>query len=182
MRIRGFILCCLVCLAVSVDGQHLTLKNYQQKSLPRSMATIGEGLYCDSHPISNLDWREYLYWLESSYGKDSESYRAALPDETVARQQLPDSIASNYLWQPVYSQMAVLGVSAEQVRRYCQWRTDRVAEWMLREMKLLNHEQGANDFYLSNYDNPKNLKFLHFFLPQQGMETRYGFICYAEWR
>jgi hypothetical protein len=182
MKLRLFFLCLLVAAATSAAGQHLTLKNYQGKmTRSLSLIRIDKQQYCDSKPITNLDWREYLYWLERIYGKESEPYRAALPDEAVLQQQLPDSIATNYLWQPAYNGFTVLGVSPEQARAYCQWRTDRVAEYILVGMKIREWNPD-NPFFLANYDNPQNLQFLHFFLPQEGMETRYGFFCFAMWK
>ena len=181
MKLRHIILCLLVAAATSAAGQHLTLKNYQKKALPHSLILVRNGLYCDSEPITNLDWLEYLYWLERIYRKESEPYRAALPDEEILRQQLPDSIATNYLWQPAYNGFTVLGVSPEQAHAYCQWRTDRVAEYILVCMKIREWDPDA-PFFLADYDNPKNLQFLHFFLPQEGMETRYGFVCFAMWK
>ena len=187
MKLRHIILCLLVAAATSAAGQHLTLKNYQKKALPQKLIMVGNGLYCDSRlycdsdPITNQDWREYLYWLERIYGKESEPYRAALPDEEILRQQLPDSLARYYLRNPVFNDFAVLGVSPEQARAYCQWRTDRVAEYILVCMKIREWDPDA-PFFLADYDNPKNLQFLHFFLPQEGMETRYGFVCFAMWR
>ena len=183
MKLRLFILCLFVTIAGSTAGQHLTLKNYQGKITRRlSLIQIDNQPYCDKSPITNLDWREYLFWLEQTYGKESEQYRAALPDETVLYQQLPDSIATNYLWQPAHNGFTVLGVSPEQARAYCQWRTDRVAEQMLWYLKILPKDYPIASFILAEYDNPKKLKFLHFFLPKDDMETRYGFFCFAEWR
>ena len=187
MKHRLFILCIFVAVVSSVSGQHLTMKNYQKKALPQKLIMVGNwlyrdsGLYCDSEPITNQDWREYLYWLERIYGKESEQYRAALPDKAVIYQQLPDSVASYYLTNPLLKDFAVLGVSPEQARTYCQWRTDRVAEYILVCMKIREWDPDA-PFFLADYDNPKNLQFLYFFLPQEGMETRYGFFCFAEWR
>ena len=183
MKLRLFILCILVAIAGSASAQHLTLKNYQGK-ITRSLSLIhiANHPYCDKDPITNLDWREYLFWLEQTYGKSSEQYRAALPDEEVLQQQMPDSIATNYLWQPAYNAFTVLGVSPEQARAYCQWRTDRVAEQMLWYLKILPKDYPIASFSLAEYDNPKNLQFLHFFLPKEDMETQYGFFCFAEWR
>ena len=181
MKLRLFILCLLVAVASSLSGQHLTVKNYQKKALPRNLILIEEGVYCDYKPISNQDWREYLYWLERIYGKESEPYRAALPDDAVLEQQLPDSIARSYQRNPAHDHLAVMGVSPEQARAYCQWRTDRVAEMILVGMRILNWAS-TNPFFLADYDNPKNLQFLYFYLPKEGMETRYGFFCFAEWR
>ena len=182
MKLRLFILCLLLAVAGSVSGQHLTLKNYQKKALPRNLTLIKNGLYCDHDPITNLDWREYLYWLERIYGKESEQYRASLPDKSFIFQQLPDSIASYYMSNPLFNNFAVLGVFPEQARAYCQWRTDRVAEQILLHLKILPKDHPFTSFVLADYDNPKNLQFLHFFLPQEDMETRYGFFCFAEWR
>ena len=181
MKLRLFFLCLLVTAATSAAGQHLTLTNYQKKALPHRLAAVGNSLYSDKSPITNRDWRASLYWLEQAYGKESEQYRAALPDDAVLRQQLPDSMAANYLWQAAYNGFLVLGVSPEQARAYCQWRTDRVAEYILVCMKIREWDPDA-PFFLADYDNPKNLQFLHFFLPQDGMETQYGFVCFAMWK
>ena len=183
MKLRLFILCLLWAVAGSVSGQHLTMKNYQTKITHRlSLIHIANHPYCDHDPITNLDWREYLYWMERIYGKESEQYRASLPDKSFIFQQLPDSIASYYMSKPLFNNFAVLGVSPEQARAYCQWRTDRVAEQILLHLKILPKDHPFASFVLADYDNPKNLQFLYFFLPQEGMETRYGFFCFAEWR
>ena len=182
MKHRLFILCLLVAVAGSVSGQHLTLKNYQTKITHRlSLIHIANHPYCDKDPITNLDWREYLFWLEQTYGKSSEQYRAALPDEEVLRQQMPDSLVWYYLHHPMHNNSIVLGVSPEQARAYCQWRTDRVAEYILVCMRIRKWNTDA-PFFLADYDNSKNLQFLYFFLPKEDMETQYGFFCFAEWR
>ena len=183
MKLRLFILCLLWAVAGSVSGQHLTMKNYQTKITHRlSLIHIANHPYCDHDPITNLDWREYLYWMERIYGKESEQYRTSLPDKSFIFKQLPDSIASYYMSNPLFNNFAVLGVSPEQARAYCQWRTDRVAEQILLHLKILPKDHPFASFVLADYDNPKNLQFLYFFLPQEGMETRYGFFCFAEWR
>lgn len=183
MKLRLFILCLLVAVAASVSGQHLTMKNYQGKLTHRlRLIHIANHPYCDKDPITNLDWREYLFWLEQTYGKSSEQYRAALPDEEVLQQQMPDSLVWYYLHHPMHNNSIVLGVSPEQARAYCQWRTDRVAEQMLWYLKILPKDYPIASFSLAEYDNPKKLKFLYFFLPKDDMETCYGFFCFAEWR
>ena len=113
MKHRLFILCLLVAVVSSVSGQHLTMKNYQGK-LTRSLRLIqiDNHPYCDYSPITNLDWREYLFCLEQTYGKDSEQYRAALPDETVLRQQMPDSLVWYYLHHPMHNNSIVLGAGS----------------------------------------------------------------------
>ena len=171
--------------AASVSAQHLTIKNYQKKTPPSGLTEIKPGLYCDKQHLSNVDWLEYLYWLEHIYGKESAEYRAALPDEQVLRQQLPDSIARIYANHPTYRFFPLLGISPEQARAYCEWRTDRIAEWMLVHFgrKEFDSNQTAENYFSVNKNGmPADLKTLYFFLPEGNIETRYGFSCFAEWR
>ena len=71
------LLCVLLWLcATGVSAQHLTVKNYQKKTPPPSMVKIAENMYCDQAHITNVDWLEYLYWLEQIYGKESAEYQA----------------------------------------------------------------------------------------------------------
>ena len=96
------LLCVLLWLcATGVSAQHLTVKNYQKKVHP-GLTAITMELNRDQNPISNVDWMEYLYWLEQIYGKESAEYQAALPDKQALRQQLPDSIAQHYSKHPAY--------------------------------------------------------------------------------
>lgn len=176
----------LVAICVtSVSAQQITVKNYQQKMLPPNLTKISDGVYCDKSPIAIIDWMEYLYWLEKIYGKESEAYRAALPDEQIIHQQLPDSIAKVYMKSVAYRNYPVLGVSLPQAQAYCQWRTDRLAEVMLIRMKLLVYNQNQtpdNYFSVEKQTISNDLKFLRFYLPTDYTETRYGFSCFAEWR
>ena len=169
--------------ATSVSAQHLTVKNYQKKVHP-GLTAITKELYRDKDPISNIDWLEYLYWLEQIYGKESAEYQAALPDKQALRQLLPDSLAEVYANHPAYRYSPVFGVSPAQARAYCEWRTDRIAEWMLVHLgrkKFSSNQSSDNYFSVKKDGMPTDLKVLYFFLPE-GVETRYGFSCFAEWR
>ena len=171
--------------ATGVSAQHLTIKNYQKKTPPSGLTEIAPGLYCDKQHITNVDWLEYLYWLEHIYGKESDEYRAAQPDKQALRQQLPDSIAQHYSKHPAYKEFPVLGISPVQARAYCEWRTDRIAEWMLvhlGRMKSESNPTAENSFSVKKNGMPEDLKTLYFFLPEGNIETRYGFSCFAEWR
>ena len=184
MKIRLFLFFVFVGIMIG-NAQHITMKNYQRKALPTSLVQISQGVYSDHNPITNIDWREYLYWIEKVYGKESDEYLTALPDEQIVRQQLPDSIANYYLKHPAYSHFPVLGIAPTQALAYCRWRTDRVAEVMFIRMKLLKKSRDSSlqkYFSIKNQEIPKDLKILYFFLPTENTETRYGFGCFAEWR
>lgn len=101
--------------------------------------------YLDQNEVTNVDYREYLYWLERVYAPDlmGPEYEAiknfALPDTLVWRRALAynELYVENYLRHPAYNFYPVVGVSWIQASAYCKWRTDRVNEWILIEEGLL---------------------------------------------
>ena len=88
MRFRLLFFLLFMGLMMMGNAQHITMKNYQQKVPPSGLVQISQNAYRDRNPITNLDWLEYLYWLEKIYGKESEEYRAAQPDMQILLQQL----------------------------------------------------------------------------------------------
>lgn len=187
MKIRILTLLLCILIGATASAQHLTHKNYQRKiTSGMDFRIIADSIYYDKEEIRVIDWMEYQFWLEKVYGKESPEYRAALPDKEIIRQQMPLVEPDVYLHSPAYIHLPVFGVNTEQARAYCRWRTDRVAEHILVNMKLLewNPEQNPNNFFtLQNNNNlPADLRWLIFSLPSETMETCYGFRCCAQWR
>lgn len=118
MRFRLLFFLLFIGLMMMGNAQHITRKNYQQKVPPSGLVRISQNAYRDRNPITNLDWLEYLYWLEKIYGKESEEYRAAQPDMQILLQQLPDSIATYYFRNPWYNKFPALGIPPQQARAY----------------------------------------------------------------
>ena len=184
-RLVIIILLCLVC-GNAVTAQPLSEKQRWKVEKSVNLKIFAGETLCDKDYIQNIDYMEFLYWLEQTYGKESEQYKFAIPDLSVARKLLPDSIARAYDIQhlhPMYRNGPVLGVSHEQAAAYCRWRSDRVAEQMLEDLKLRTYvpPTAENHFTIETYDNPQSLRFLRFFVPAD-MDTRYGFYCFAVWR
>lgn len=91
--------------------------------------------YMDECEIANVDYLEYLYWLERVFIPQDLKvvYDNALPDENVWRDRLgynePD--VEYYFRHPAYRHYPVVGVNWLQATNYAAWRTDRVNEQIL---------------------------------------------------
>ncbi len=119
--------------AVEVPGQDLSSYNYKRQVTVSSF-------YMDETEVSNTDWLEYLHWIKTNFPASSsienaEYYYSALPDTLVWRRPLSynEPYVNNYLRHPAYQDYPVVGVNWEQAADYCEWRTDRVNEFILRQ-------------------------------------------------
>jgi gliding motility-associated lipoprotein GldJ len=101
--------------------------------------------YMDECEISNLDYREYLYWLERVFIPQDLKvvYDNAMPDENVWRERLgynePD--VDYYFRHPAYNKYPVVGVSWMQATNYAAWRTDRVNEKILADRGYVEYSE-----------------------------------------
>jgi len=141
--------------------------NYDWNNIPRKVTV--SSFYIDETEVRNVDWREYLYWLDRIYGADyPEVYKKALPDTLVWRRKAAfnEAYVDYYLRHPAYSEYPVVGVNWLQASDYCAWRTDRVNEQILIREGLFDHfPQQANedhfttDAYLAGqYESGKRIE------------------------
>ncbi|RYE23657.1 MAG: gliding motility lipoprotein GldJ [Sphingobacteriaceae bacterium] len=95
--------------------------------------------YMDETEVANTDWLEYLYWIKRTYPQEREMYYNAIPDTLVWRQPLSynEPYVDNYLRHPGYQDYPVVGVTWDQANDYCDWRTQRVNEEILRERGII---------------------------------------------
>jgi formylglycine-generating enzyme required for sulfatase activity len=131
---------------------------YDWDNQPRRVTV--PSFYMDQTEVRNLDYVEYLYWLNRVYSLDyPRIVQKALPDTLVWRDKLAynEPLTELYLRHPAYRDYPVVGVNWLQARDYAKWRTDRVNEFILIEYGILDHfVQQANDdhfdtdAYLSN--------------------------------
>lgn len=99
----------------------------------RRSITVGS-FYMDKYEVSNLNWREYLHWMQLVFGKVApQLVEQAQPDQTVWREELAynEPYLQNYFEHPAFSNYPVVGVTWEQAMDFCAWRTDRVNEMAL---------------------------------------------------
>jgi hypothetical protein len=125
----------------STGSLHRT--NYHRQAPPGCVA-INDTLWCDKTEITNMDWLEYLYWLQRVYGSEHQAYRSALPDTNVwnnlsgsLEYGQPYFTGMNYLRHPAYQHYPLVGVSQQQARDYSEWRSDRVFEQYLVSLRVI---------------------------------------------
>ncbi|MBU0487413.1 MAG: SUMF1/EgtB/PvdO family nonheme iron enzyme [Bacteroidetes bacterium] len=128
---------------------------YDWQNIPRRVTV--SSFYLDEHEIRNQDYREYLYWLQRTFGTDfPEVVRQALPDTLVWRSKVAfnEPYVDYYLRHPAYAEYPVVGVSWVQATNYCTWRTDRVNEYILVREGILNldpQQVNENNFNTQAY-------------------------------
>lgn len=109
-----------------------------ENDVAKTRVTVSS-FYMDDTEVANVDWLEYLYWVQTNFPDDREMYYRALPDTLVWRSPLSynEPYVDNYLRHPAYQDYPVVGVTWEQAQDYCTWRTDRVNEEILRSKGAL---------------------------------------------
>jgi len=127
---------------------------YDWNNTPRRVTVAS--FYMDETEVSNLDYREYLFWLRRVYPSNPEKYKGALPDTLVWREELAynEPYVTNYLRHPAYGNYPVVGVSWKQADAYTKWRTDRVNEKILTDKGIIvpdNTQSGQNVFTTESF-------------------------------
>lgn len=128
---------------------------FEWNNVPRRVTV--PTFYMDETEVANIDYREYLYWVENTWGATyPEVWRRALPDTLVWREELAynEPFVENYFRHPAYDDYPVVGVNWLQAGEYCKWRTDRVNEMILIERGILENtpdQKNENNFNTEAY-------------------------------
>jgi len=145
---------------VFVEGGSFTMGRVEQdvtydwNNVPRRVTV--ESFYMDQSEVTNVDYREYLYWLSRVFTNYPEVYRKALPDTLVWRTPLAynEPYVQYYFRHPSYNDYPVVGVNWLQANDYCAWRTDRVNENILIQEGILEmdpNQSGNENFNTESY-------------------------------
>lgn len=137
---------------VLIEGGTFTMGQTQEdvmsdwNAVPRRVTV--SSFYMDETEVSNLDYLEYIYWLNRVFGESyPEVVKKSLPDTLVWLDDLVynDPFVNTYFRFPSYKNYPVVGVSWTQANAYAKWRTDRVNEMMLIEKGILNPNPDQKD-------------------------------------
>lgn len=130
-----------------VMGQVEDDATFAHNNVPRTVTV--PSFYMDETEVANVHYREYIYWLQRSYGSDyPELIRKALPDTNVWRRAMTynEPKVMYYFRHAAYDNYPVVGVNWYQANDYCKWRSDRVNEMLLiKSSKLKKNVNQVNE-------------------------------------
>ena len=114
--------------------------NYENVRPPGTVKIV-DNFFFDEGEITNIDWKEYLNSLCEAYGKESSIYKEAKPHKDVWTKNGVNNkpFEETYFDHPSYDYYPVVGISHEQARLFCIWRTERVKE-MLKEYDVVHRD------------------------------------------
>lgn len=124
----------------------------QEKSLPQppNCVKLQDNLFIDKTEIDNIHWLEYIYYLKKD--SSAQQYKAALPDTTVWLAYKDSTKYAYYLRAPSFRNFPVVGISHQQARNYCQWRSVAVTEYYnaekRKEMDIKENQRAIFKFRL----------------------------------
>lgn len=105
-------------------------------------------MICDATEITNTSYKEYLHWLKTRIGEKSDEYKAALTGThgslfvlnfSTRDNSFDNDVSKNsYLHLAEYDDYPMVGVTLDQAKKYCQWRSNRVFEMILHKWDILS--------------------------------------------
>jgi gliding motility-associated lipoprotein GldJ len=145
---------------VFIEGGTFTMGRVEQdvtwdwNNQPRRVTV--PSFYMDETEVRNVDYREYLFWINRVFSEFPAVYRKALPDTLVWREKMAynEPYVEYYFRHPAYNEYPVVGVNWLQANDYCAWRTDRVNEMILVNngyLKMDPNQAGAENFNTDAY-------------------------------
>ena len=127
----------LINVSTTVRGQNGDVVSIAKNNTKKRVAS--SAFFMDQYEVTNIDWREYVSWLQAVYAHRPDVVVRALPDETVWRKELAynEPYVREYYVSPAYNDYPVVGISWVQATEYCKWRTDRLNELQLINAKVI---------------------------------------------
>jgi len=131
-------------------------------NIPRRVSV--PSFYIDRTEVTNVHYREYLHWLYRVFDPTDPANAAiiagALPDTLCWRSELSynEPLVEFYFRHPGFNDYPVVGVTWQQAKDFCLWRSDRVNEKALMKEGYVNKnnlkpgaQQGDNNFTSKSY-------------------------------
>jgi len=118
-------------------------QSQKAKFRPPGTVEIVDNFFFDETELTNLDWKEYLSYLKRYEQDQPELFQNALPDTSVwfTKDGYSEPFIDTYFQHPSYSDYPVVGISHQQAKAYCKWRTKAV-----KAMLKTNNIEGPKRF------------------------------------
>jgi hypothetical protein len=132
-------------------SRNVEIKKGYRYFRPPGVTEIAKNLYLDKTEITNMNYREFAYWMGAVYGRHSVEYKQILPDTNVwsrfhENYKLYDSI---YYRHPLFDDHPCVGVTYEQAKAFAEWRTNRVFQMILVERGLMPLRESKRDSFFT---------------------------------
>ncbi len=126
--------------------------------------------FLDKVELTNIGWKEYLYYLKNEEGEDSEEYLNALPDTVIWKL----SYDGSFFDTKKYDDWPVIGINYQQAVDYCKWRSKVVSQ---KENRDIEYSLPSMMVYkLASRDSPHNKVAEGLYSTSMGFRTFLG-IC-----
>jgi len=110
------------------------MKPFGRPETPTGVVRVDtNNFYIDRYEITNFNWAEYVYWVSKVYGHESEIYKSVLPIKNLEESDnnCNEALGDYYYRHPYYQNYPVIGITQEQAKDYCIWRTNIVFQFFL---------------------------------------------------
>ena len=158
----SFVVLALICMSACISTKRSTAYWHDD---PPGGIRIDTNLFYDETEMTNIGWREYMYWTSKIFGENSDEFKQALPDTLVWNKTDTCflSYVEYYLRHPAYNDYPLVGVSQKQAKDYSKWRSDRVFERILVLRDKIKYDTAQNretyftieKYYARKYQNVK---------------------------
>ncbi len=111
-----------------------------------TIAVPGNDFYVDEYEITNLAWREFLYFAKQN---DTVSYNNLLPDSAIWYKVY----CGDYLKSNDFDNYPVVGINFVQANKFCAWRSEVVSKRTGKEIVYYLPTQEEFDLVIDNFNN-----------------------------
>ena len=110
-------------VSIVIYGAVISCSSVRGRSYPYSLISIDkkQKIFLDFRPVSNLDWREYMYYIKEVYGEHSVQFQSTWPDTIVWKTKYPEESFDKSLI--LHANSPIVGITYSQAVEYCRWRT-----------------------------------------------------------
>jgi Sulfatase-modifying factor enzyme 1 len=122
---------------IGLNVNAVTAQELPKPPLPIGTFQISDSVYMDDTEIANIHWLEFLHDVEIDSGK--AFWQKMLPDTTVWKNIDPDDVLFHHYFRfPEFQYRPIIGISYEQAKAYCLWRSNIVNDDISKKIKKGN--------------------------------------------